>query len=169
MRGTYPARGVLLLRQGLAVRDGALHRRASAADTCGGGVVGRQTAYWRDLIVSAHLRGCFGISSALPEVRDEVEIYRATVWPYLWPGQRVTVCPDWSEARMGTTRHEARAAGQPEQYCNWGGLSGRRRCVVSSAAADVHALQWPRTTGARLMVAPLTWTFRELTLPGLAA
>jgi hypothetical protein len=161
LRGTYPARGVLILRQGLSVMDGGLVRSATSANTAAGRVVGRQAGHWRDLLVTSTLRGGLGVPTALAEVRDEAEIYQTNIWPLLWPGQRVTVCPEWGESRVATTRHAAFAAGAAIQPGNWS-ARGRHRCEVSTEMDLRQSLSWPRTSGPRILTSPVTWALREL-------
>jgi hypothetical protein len=139
LTSTYPALGVLILRSRLAALDLATEHEGPALELGSGRVAGRPMRHVKDLEVRARLRGGVGLDDTAPH-RDEVEIWRHRVSPYLWRGARCTVLPDWSDPRMGRslvsqmTDAVSSPVLQSAQVVGLAGATmGRKRCEVSSS------------------------------------
>lgn len=165
MTSTYPALGVLIARQGLAVRDAGVRMVGSAVDSLGGAVVGRSHATHHEVDISTTLRGALGVLDTQPH-RDEESIYLRNVAPYLHRGARCTVCPDWSDARIGRSLvHQFRDGDSPVAYSPWvrsdaGGVMGRIRAQVATDSPDTQVLRFGGRV--RTMTEPVSMRLRRL-------
>ena len=162
---TYPALGVLIARMGLAVLDRSARLVGSSADTLGGDVVGRSWAAYREVDVSMMVRGGLGVVDSQP-YRDEENVWLRRVAPYLHRGARCTVCPDWSDARIGRSLvdqfsdADTPAALSPYVRSDAGGIMGRFRSQVTGDSPDAQALRFGGRV--RTMSEPISLRLRRL-------
>ena len=159
LTSTYPARGVLIVRQGIAQLDPMVSVDNSAFDLGSGRVAGRPVTALHDFDVACTLRGGVGLDEAASAYRDEAEIYRTRVARYLHRGARCTIIPEWGDPRLGLSKMEQFAGGltaaqfSTTRRADVGGIMGRRRCEVATDAPGSASLAFgsPRTsTGLRL-------------------
>jgi hypothetical protein len=165
LTSTYPALGVLIARMGLAVLDRSARLVGSSADTLGGDVVGRSWAAYREVDVSMMVRGGLGVVDSQP-YRDEENVWLRRVAPYLHRGARCTVCPDWSDARIGRSLVDqfsdasTPAAFSPYVRSDAGGIMGRFRSQVTGDSPDAQALRFGGRV--RTMSEPVSLRLRRL-------
>ena len=143
LTSTYPALGVLPLRNRLIALDPAGANSGAALELTSGRIAGRQHRYTRDIEVRFSLRGGVGLDESAATYRDEAELYMHRVAPYLWRGARCTVVPDWSDPRMGrsliaqfTDGVSSPVVQSAQVRGEVAGVMGRKRCEVSSDSAD---------------------------------
>ena len=168
LTSNYPAQGVLILRNGLAILDPMSINDGAALRLHSGRVAGRKFSEWKEIAVQATLDGGVGLLESTSTYADEAEIYLRRVAPHLWPGARATVLPDWSDPRLGASLVQQFTDGvlTPVLYSaqvrgDVAGVRGRRRCEVSTDAARTHMTSF--APGApRTITAPLTWRFTVL-------
>lgn len=166
LTSTYPARGVLVLRQGLATVDRGLTLRGSSSEDAGGRVSGRKYMAGRDVDVSFNVRGGVGIAEPAAAYRDEETQFIRRVAPYLSRGARVTVCPEWGDSRIGRSLidqfedADTPAAFSATVRSEAGGVMGRFRAYVADDAAQAFALRFDGRT--RSMTAPVSLRLRRV-------
>jgi len=165
LTSTFPAAGVLILRNGLAAGVPARMNDGNAFRLQGGTVAGRLGASWREFEASAILDGAVGYAPANAAYADEVENYLHRVAPLMFPGARATVLPEWGDPRRGMSLAQQFAdavalvkAQSAAVRSDAGGLKGRRRCQVSEDSARRHAAAFPGGR-PRTQTEPLTWRF----------
>lgn len=165
LTSTYPAAGVLILRNGMAAGVPSRMNDGNAFRLQGGTVAGRLGASWREFEVQAILDGAVGYAPANAAYADEVEQYLHRVAPLLFPGARATILPEWGDPRRGKSLIQQLAEGDAQVKAqsaairsDAGGLKGRRRCQVSEDSARRHAASFPGGR-PRTQTEPLTWRF----------
>lgn len=161
LTGTYPARGVGIIRRGLATIDPATVGDAASVRLMSGRVAGRQLSTWREWDISFALRGAFGNTEASARYADEVGVWRYVVLPYLYSGCRVTVCPEWGDPRLDMPEIAQFVAGATSPVAGSalyrsevGGVMGRKRCELGADADQRYALRFA-PDGARSWVDPV--------------
>lgn len=166
LTSTYPARGVLIVRQGIATLDRGMTIRGASTEDAGGNVSGRKFMAGRDVDLSFSLRGGVGLAETLAPHRDEESQLLRRVAPYLWRGARVTVCPEWGDPRIGRSLvDQFEDADTPFAFSatvrsEAGGVMGRFRALVADDAAQTFAARFDGRT--RSLTAPLTLRLRRI-------
>lgn len=166
LTSTYPARGVLIVRQGIATLDRGLTIRGASTEDAGGMVSGRKFMAGRDVDLSFSVRGGVGLAETLAPHRDEESQFLRRVAPHLWRGARVTVCPEWGDPRVGRSLvDQFEDADTPAAFSTTvrseaGGVMGRFRAVVADDAAQSFAARFDGRT--RSLTAPLTLRLRRV-------
>ena len=167
LTSTYPARGVLVLRNGLAVHDPSVLHMGSAVNQLNGRIAGRPVSIFNEIDVSTTLRGGVGLAEARAEYEDEAEIYRVRVAPYLFRGARCTLLPDIADPRMGSSSIQQYVDGDtPQRYSAYkigiaAGVMGRKRCEVSVDSPTSHLMTFVANT-PRIRTGPINWKLRLL-------
>ena len=166
LTSTYPARGVCIVRQGLATIDRGLTIRGSSSEDAGGRVSGRKYMSGRDVDVSFQLRGGVGLAESLAPHRDEESQFLRRVAPFLSRGARVTICPEWGDSRIGRSLvdqfddADTPAAFSATVRSEGGGVMGRLRAYVADDAAQAFALRFDGR--ARSLTAPVSLRLRRV-------
>ena len=75
LTGTYPARGVLVIRSGLAILNPVVRNYGFAHSQLSGRMSSRKVTTFKEIQVSATLRGGVGLSESRSAYEDEAEIY----------------------------------------------------------------------------------------------
>jgi hypothetical protein len=168
LTSTYPALGVLILRNRLAAIDLAADASGSAVETIGGRVVGRLHRYVRDIEIRTALRGGVGLDDSAAAYGDEVEIYLRRVAPYLWRGARCNVYPEWGDPRMGrsmvaqmTDAVSTPVLNSAQVRADAGAVMGRKLCEVSSDSSGRSLLTFPPNR-PRIRSSDLSITLRHI-------
>jgi hypothetical protein len=111
------------------------------------------------------VRGGLGVVDSQP-YRDEENVWLRRVAPYLHRGARCTVCPDWSDARIGRSLVDqfsdasTPAAFSPYVRSDAGGIMGRFRSQVTGDSPDAQALRFGGRV--RTMSEPISLRLRRL-------
>ena len=167
LTSTYPARGAQVLRSGVAVLDPTIRNIGSAVSQVNGRVAARNVSTFQEVRVSTTLRGGVGLSESRAAYEDESENYRYRVAPYLFPGARCTLIPDYTDPRLGLSiAQQFENGATPYTYSTYvlgttGGVMGRRRCEVSPESPRDTSLGFP-ANAPRMRTAPISWQLRLL-------
>lgn len=139
LTASYVAPRTLIMRSGVEVANRSTETVGSALDLSSGRVAGRLVSTWRELTMSAQLQGGVGVPIAQAGYADEEMVFHARVAPFLAPGVRVTLCPQWSDPRVGYSIPDQVedgvqvAAASAVYRSDVGGITGRHRCQASTS------------------------------------